>query len=233
MKQFKIRASAIGQIITNPKTKKAQEAGELSETAKTYCEIWLKEQLYKRKKEFTNKYVEKGTNSEEDSIEYLADIDKTIYFKNEEFFENDFMQGTPDIILNEKIIDIKSSWDAFTFPLFENEITNKIYWWQLQGYMILTERKKAELIYVLVNTPENLIEKEIYYTTKDNEFLSKEQYEEIEDNIRKNHNYDDTVSELRIKRFEIELNPDAEEQIKERVLQCRKYIEELITSIMG
>ena len=38
IKEFKIRASATSQIIGKPKTKKAQEAGELSQTAKSYCQ---------------------------------------------------------------------------------------------------------------------------------------------------------------------------------------------------
>jgi hypothetical protein len=50
MKDFKIRASQCGQIMTNPRAKKDIEAGVLSQTAKTYCEIWLKEQLYSEQK---------------------------------------------------------------------------------------------------------------------------------------------------------------------------------------
>jgi hypothetical protein len=38
------------------------------------------------------------------------------------------MTGTPDVILEDKIIDIKNSVDCFTFPLNEKELKNKAYW---------------------------------------------------------------------------------------------------------
>ena len=50
MKQFKIRCSSIGKIMGQPRSKAAKEAGELSETAKTYCRDWIMEQLYDRRK---------------------------------------------------------------------------------------------------------------------------------------------------------------------------------------
>ena len=45
MNKFKIRSSATGSIIGEPKAKKAKEAGELSQMAKTYCEDWAKEKI--------------------------------------------------------------------------------------------------------------------------------------------------------------------------------------------
>jgi hypothetical protein len=42
LKEFKIRCSAIGQIMTNPRS----NTEVLSETTKTYCQNWVKEQIY-------------------------------------------------------------------------------------------------------------------------------------------------------------------------------------------
>lgn len=58
MKRFKIRCSAIGQIMKNGTDKKS-----MGETAKSYVEQWIKEQLYGRKKEFSNKYTTKDRKS--------------------------------------------------------------------------------------------------------------------------------------------------------------------------
>lgn len=216
---FKIRCSAIGQIMTEPKTKADKEAGELSETAKSYCKTWLKEQIYAKRKDITTKYMNKGNVCEGQAIQRLNEYLGTFYSKNEELFENDFCKGTPDIVSTE-IIDIKNSFDCFTFPLFDKEIENKDYVYQLQGYMWLTGIKKAKLVYVLENLPDDMIEKELYYKgldyTKENELLYK---------------YDNVENDLRIKIFEIDYNPEIISKIISQVLKCRNYINKLIENL--
>ena len=128
MKNFKIRASALGKIMGAPRNKGDKEKGNLSQTAKTYLETWLKEQLYEKRINFSSKYTDKGIEVEDLSIDFLSNIRNTFLAKNEKNFENDFMTGTPDIILKDKIIDIKNSWSFATFPIFENELKNKDYY---------------------------------------------------------------------------------------------------------
>ena len=41
--EFKIRCSAIGQIMTN-----GRSGDGLSQTAKSYCENWVKEKIYSK-----------------------------------------------------------------------------------------------------------------------------------------------------------------------------------------
>jgi hypothetical protein len=224
MKQFKIRCSAIGQIMTNPRSKSEM----ISETAKTYCETWLKEQIFDRKKEISTKYMTKGIEAEDKSIDFLIENNVLPFcVKNEKFFENEFMQGTPDIDLLEEVVDIKNSWDVFTFPYFETKI-NKMYWWQLQGYIILTGKDRARLIYTLMDAPEHLIEKEIFYKTKDYEFLDSIEHEKIVQKVRKNMTFGDLPPKLRYKIFDVEKDQDAKKQIAERVYICRNYIYSLI-----
>ena len=69
MKEFKIRCSAIGQIMTNSRSK--SEA--LSKTTKSYLQEWVKEQIYKRKKTISSKYLEKGLIMEDNSLDYIAE----------------------------------------------------------------------------------------------------------------------------------------------------------------
>ena len=111
MKEFKIRASQCSKIM-------GQKA--LGKTGETYVKEWLIEQIYNRKKSISNKYLTKGILMEQDGIDMYAKhnlLDTLI--KNEQYFENDFMCGTPDLILEDKIVDIKSSWDCFTFPIYD------------------------------------------------------------------------------------------------------------------
>lgn len=195
LKEFKIRCSAISLIMTEPRSK--SEA--LSQTCISYLEQWVKEQLYNTKKQINSKYLTKGNEVEIEAIEYYAEVkDLGFVLKNQDYFENDFITGTPDLITNGVVYDFKSSWDCFTFPLFETKV-DKNYEAQLQGYMDLTGLKKAKLVYTLQNTPDQL------------------QWDEpIDYSI-----YPDT---LRIKEFEIEFDADFIERVNNRVIECRNYI---------
>ena len=201
MKQFKIRASGVGQIMTNAKKK-----GELSKTTLSYVDTWLKEQIYGVNKDFSSKYTDKGNRMEDAAIDYVEEhlYPNDLLIKNEEYFNDEYFKGTPDLILEDEIIDIKNSWDCFTFPLLAKELPNKDYYYQLQVYMHLTGRKKAKVIYVLMDTPEDLLG---YY----NSVVS----------------YQNIDSKHRIKVFEVEYSGEVIEAIKTRVNEIREYIKKL------
>ena len=225
---FKISASQTSKIMTMPRSKKAKEAGELSEGAKTYCKTWLKEQLYTRRKSFSSKYTQKGNEMEEASIEFIGEKLELFLMKNEQFYFNTHMQGTPDIILKDTIIDVKNSWDCFTFPLLETEVPEKAYWWQLQSYMYLTNRQHAKLIYVLSNAPEHIVESEAkraMWSAGDDDIT------EYYDAAYKELVYDDIADSLKIKVFEFDRDEEAIKTIFERVEACRNYIESLLKSV--
>jgi hypothetical protein len=197
---FKIRASASGSLMTNARSKTEL----LSETTKTYVQEWLKEHIYGVRKQINNKYLNKGIVLEDTAIDKAIEwLDLPMTLKNETYYENDYFCGTPDLIVNDTVLDIKCSWDCFTFPLFENEIPTKNYYYQLQVYMELLGLKKAKLVYVLLNTPEDL-----------------PSWEE-------KHNYDNLEKQYRIKTFDIEYDSEVIEELKNRVLNVREYINQL------
>jgi len=176
---------------------------ELSETAKTHVQDWLKEHIYGVKKEISSKYLNKGLALEDKAIDKAIEwLDIPFAIKNEQFFEDDFFTGTPDLIVNETVYDIKCSWDCFTFPLFDDEIPNSDYFYQLQVYMHLTGCKKAVLTYVLLNTPEELT------------------YEE-------KHDYDNVDVKYRIKTYSFNYDESVIEELKKRVENARNYINNL------
>ena len=215
--EFKIRCSAISGIMTKPKKKDDL----ISAGAKTYCKKWLTERIYDRKEDVSSKYMDKGNIMEDNSIDFIAEyLDYGSLLKNEHFYENDFMTGTPDLITGDGIIEIKNSWNCFTFPLFEDDIPNKGYFYQVQGYMHLTGLKKAKLIYTLMDTPEHLIEKEYRFKSSNtymeyDEFKEKYLYDKIQDNFK-------------IKIFEIDYDESVIDDIYDRVTNCRKYIDLLL-----
>ncbi len=229
-KPFKIRCSAIGHIMTEPKLKAAKKAGELSETAKGYCEDWLKGILYNRKLEFTNKYTEKGLIMEDASIDFLSEqLGLGMLFKDDQFLENDYMQGHMDISLPDYVFDVKNSWSWETVPLFKKEIPNSDYYWQLQGYMELANKKAAKLIYVLSDTPQHLIEREARNYCFYNGYGDMDI--EIYNEFCKKLTYQDVDPKLKIKIFDIARNDEDITRIKIQVEKCRIYIDKLLNQI--
>ena len=259
MKLFKIRASASSSIVggsigltdaqertyneLKAKPKLTEKQGEklkdltfkkmnpeLPSGAKTYCKTWLKEQLYKRRKEFSNKYTDKGQEMEKENLDFISDyFDIGMIIQNEDFFEDDFCTGTPDAILNDTIIDLKSSWDFDTFPLFDKDVPDSAYWWQGQVYMHLTGKRKYNLVYVLSDTPMHLIEKEAYYWAKNNG------YQELEESVLNKFfdrmTYQEVPNNLKIKSFKFDYDPTAIAKLQTRVLLSRTYIEQLIKEL--
>ena len=203
MSKLKIRCSALGQIIGKPKSK----SETLTQTAKTYVQDLAKQHIYGFRRSVESKYMSKGTQEEENAINLLSyHLDEPLLSKNEVRKENDFITGECDIETPDSIRDIKCSWDAKSFPLFDTKIPNKDYYWQLQGYMWLYGKSKAFLDYCLVNTPEEL------------------QYNESDC-----FDYDNVLIKHRIKTFDIERSEEDIELIKSKVEACRVYYNELIT----
>jgi hypothetical protein len=222
MKDLKIRCSAIGKIMTNSRSK-----GEvLSATTKTYIKELVLEHKYGIKKKINSRYLDKGNQVEDMAIELAEQaLDLGFVFKNELFFENDHLTGTPDIITDTLIVDVKSSWNGTTFPMFEDELPNKDYYWQLQGYMDLTGKHNAIVSYCLVDTPEDIVLDQIRRVAWAKKEL--EPSEETEQDVRSQHEFSHIPKDKRVKAFLVEKDEHAIWQIKERVEQCREYYTEL------
>jgi hypothetical protein len=222
MKDLKIRCSAIGKIMTSPRSK-----GEvLSATTKTYIKELVLEHKYGIKKEINSRYLDKGNQVEDMAIELAEQaLDLGFVFKNELYFENEHLTGTPDIITDTLIVDVKSSWNGTTFPMFEDELPNKDYYWQLQGYMELTGKHNAIVAYCLVDTPEDIVLDEIRRVAWAKKEL--EPSEETEQDVRSQHEFSHIPKDKRVKAFLVEKDEHAIWQIKERVEQCREYYTEL------
>lgn len=226
---LKIRCSGIKHVMTEPKTKKAKEAGELSVSVKTHLSDLFVSHVYGRNTNIENKYTIKGHMVEEDSLTLYTRYKKQgILYKNEEHFNNDYIQGTPDIIKGDTIIDIKSSWDIFTF--FRNKDAasiNSMYYWQLQGYMALTGANKAVIAYCLVDTPPTLREDEkrrLFFkmnaaTTEDKDYQLA--CEELDSKMV----YDDIPLTEKVIEVSIDRNDSDIDRIYKRVVECREYME--------
>lgn len=228
MKQFKCRCSKIGDIV--PVTKKDLDAGVLGKGAQTYVKKWLKEQPehYGRRKEFYGKYTYKGHAVEDDSIEFAGMyLGYDFLFKNEEYYSNDWVHGTPDVVLPDTILDVKNSWDYDTFPYWENKIPSTNYWWQGQGYMWLTGRKHYKLVYTLLDAPDEQVLSEAKRICFSNYLDLDTHLDEMYEKKKEELTYSDLPEHKRIKVFEFDRDEEAIERIQERVEAARRYVEEL------
>ena len=223
---MKIRSSAIGKIMTNPKTK-----GEsLSQTTKTYLQELAVEEVYNIRKEFSSRYTDKGNEVEELSIALCNDVlGLGFIYKNEEHYSNDWITGTPDVNTNEILLDVKSSWDATTFPFFDTELKNKDYFYQLQGYMWLVGKTDALLCYCLIDTPLQIVEDEIRREHWKASLI--EESLDLRAFVQAKHTFGHIPKEKRVKTFRIAKDDEVIEAIKTRIEECREYYNELINKL--
>ncbi|MCA9392543.1 hypothetical protein KC614_05105, partial [candidate division WWE3 bacterium] len=190
----------------------------LSETTKSELrEIWIKEEFGREKFVQTNAMA-KGTIVETDSIQLLQDVTGEVYFKNNEQISNDILIGTPDI--KKPLIDIKSSWDIWTFAKVDESYAVKTYIDQLAGYAMILEVNTARIIFALTNTPSSMTEHELYK-------LSFSMPEEATEKYRNNFVYDDIEPSKRIKSYEFSFSDLDFDEIRNRVPLWRDYLNEM------
>jgi hypothetical protein len=209
--------------MTNPKTK-----GEtLSQTTKTYLQELAVQEVYGIRKEFSSRYTDKGNEVEELSIALCNDVlNLGFIYKNEEHFENDWITGTPDVNTDEILLDVKSSWDATTFPFFDTELKNKDYLYQLQGYLWLTNKTEALLCYCLIDTPLQIVEDEIRREHWKASLI--EESLDLRAFVQSKHTFGHIPKEKRLKTFKIVKDDVIIDNIKTRIEECREYYNNLI-----
>lgn len=229
---YKFHPSSLGLIMTDAKIK----GDVLGETAKSHLLECYVTKKYGRSKDITNKFIEKGLLAEEDSIDLYTLVKDKLFIKNEELLQNDWFIGTPDLFEGETIltasviIDLKTSWDIFTFFQSMHKAIDKKYFWQLQAYMDLTGAKQARLVYCLVNTPFKLIEdekKKLLWTMGIIDPETDQAYLDACIRVDKNSNYDDIPIEEKYIEFIIDRDQEAIDKAHERVKICRDFLNAL------
>jgi hypothetical protein len=150
----------------------------------------------------------KGTDWEQDGIDLLNEVRFTKkYSKNTIRVTNELMSGCCDILMDDVIIDIKSSWSLETFPATPSEGDASGYEWQGRAYMWLYNKPSFELVYTMYTTPDELL------TEWDN--LSIHRVDHI-----------DPAKRITVVRYE--RDEALEEQIKERLIHCSEYYSQYI-----
>jgi len=203
---MKWRPSQLGKLMTNPRNK----SEVLSETAKSEIRRIAKEDFFGYSSEIKTKPMIKGTDWEQDGIDLLNNVRFTKYTKNKLRVENEYMSGCCDILLDDLIIDIKSSWSLETFPATPSEGESSDYEWQGRAYMWLYDRPEFELIYTMYNTPDELL------TDWDNLSI---------------HRVDHIPSHHRITVITYQRDEQYEDLIRERLIHCNEYYSQYVNEL--
>lgn len=150
---MKFRASSLGKLMTKSRSK----TDVLSQTAKSYIKQLAKEEFFQYRTEINSKYIDKGQQQEYDSIELLNIVRQESYSKHIGRVSNEYLTGECDILADDRIIDVKTSWSLDTWPELSEEAANSDYEWQMRAYMLLYDRNMAEVIHCLVTTNPDIL----------------------------------------------------------------------------
>jgi len=202
---LKFRASSLAEIMTDGKG----SVETLSVGAKTAIIKQAKEFIYGYDEIITSKYMTKGLEVEDQSIELLNSVLFKNFAKNTERKTNDWITGECDIVGDNRIHDIKSSWSLSTFPVLAYQGEDKTYEWQGRAYMMLWDMDEFEIDYCLVSTPAHLIGYE-------NPAI---------------HNVDHIAPELRVTRVLYKRDKALEDKIKKKVEEANVFYQQIIKQI--
>jgi hypothetical protein len=235
---YKVSCHTLPKIIGGGKGKLTDAVkANLKDTGKAILRSIYIDVFYKRKKEITSKYLDKGIDDEDKSISLYRKNNQIFTAKNTIEYSNDFIKGTPDLVLNTKklklVVDIKTCWDIWTYIGKTKEVAKKDYFWQLAGYSWLTGIKDIEIAYTLLSNSEYEMMRE-YERMKwslgileDGTEDTSQQLVDLEDKIRYNNTYDDIPEEKRLKVFRFEVKEEDYKTIENYVQLSREYLNKL------
>jgi hypothetical protein len=146
-----ITPSQFKKIMTNPRSKKARENGEWSQTAITYANELVLARLGVERDEVNAASLEWGNTWEPIAIERYEDetgsfpvsVDKSIFHP-----QFDFVCGKPDGLVNaDGIIEIKSPFNPLNhLANIETAAQYEDYKYQIQGYLWITGRSWCDFV---------------------------------------------------------------------------------------
>ena len=182
-----------------------KKSGELSQTCKTFLMEWYAQD----REEIHSKYITKGNLVEIDLIDFMAEqIGLGMAEKNELTLHNEWMVGTCDVVTNHLIVDVKAAWNRKTLQQQAVDGINSDYEWQGRGYMALYDRPTFIVFHGLMNTPEE--------ANYDGEVI-----------------YDDMPANERWVAFSIQRDVLIEQEIINRVIECRKWLADYHKKILA
>jgi hypothetical protein len=197
--------------------------------------------MFGRRPEIKSKYLDKGNASEEDGFTLMClELNLGMVYKNTELLQNEYQKGTDDLFVNDIVYDNKCSWSLDTFPMWETELPDEKYEWQVNSYCSMRGVKNGVVCYTLIDADKATVEREIKWCVDPDEayrktmnlVFTKSYFDELKAEFFPSSTLDcfiEIPQEKRIKPFKVTLDPAKITKIAQRVPMCRAYINELIT----
>ena len=202
----------------------------LSTGAKTYIQdVWYSEH-FEFQKSFTNKFTEKGkiqeSRSIKDLIGYFNSISEKKIFasKNEQWLQNDWIHGTPDLRLNTPrcTIDTKNVYYPNGLSFFDSEKEKRNYIDQIHGYNWLDGKDVGFVARILMNPPDSILEKEVWNYWKD-AGKDGQPTDSFRDEVRELFNFERKPIDERVNLFRVATTENDIKVIKKAVELSNEY----------
>jgi hypothetical protein len=173
--------------------------------------------------------VMKGVGLQRDAAELLTKLDKINYETPECTVQNDFLIGRCDIMctVHRKIVDIKASWNAPNFMANRKKgLLSREHWWQMQGYLDLYDMDFGQVAYVLLNTPEHLVQQEQAVLFKRYSFgeMERDKYDAEMERLDTIFDYSKIPETKRVIRFDVHRYDGFHNLIRNKVEKCRAWL---------
>lgn len=209
---------------------------QLSKGGKTYIQEIFNEHISGTKRVFSSKYTDKGNQVENISIaEVCRLLGLPVVVKNTDYYENEWTTGTPDVkfIPLSLQMDVKSVYYPHNLDFFDvddkgNKKLDAEYEWQQHCYNWMLGVDHAIVAKVLLNPPDDILEKEFYSMAK----AAGIPYHKIDDDFREEvRDYFDYESRMpledRVNVYTLTTEQKHIDQIKKAVELAREYYDEL------
>lgn len=178
--------------------------------------------------DYARSSLRKGNILEDEAIQIVSSLDKQSYSKEKCAISNDYLTGVCDVFHagSRKIVDVKASWNIYTFMPNMIEPVSSSYWYQMQGYMELYDADVAEVCYVLVNTPPHLIAAERSKLADKYMMgeITRDKYDEGMEGLDHSFDYNKIPLKRRVIRQEIARFKEVLPLIYRNVLKCRVWL---------
>lgn len=210
----------------------------LSEGCKTFLSSVYGKEKYGKwspSRDLGNKFTAKGKQAENTSIDLVSKLDGKMYYKNELVIENDWLKGTPDVIVGEDpynaemILDVKTPWDCEGFFSTLNADLIPDYLFQMQGYMAISNAQVAEVHFCLVDIPDYMLQQERERLFRRMEVVTELSPDFVREEARlvNNLTFGDIPMEERRIKFTVPRDEEIIQKIYRQVEKCRPYLQEL------
>jgi hypothetical protein len=223
---------------------------QLSETCKTFLEDWFLDNFFERRIIANAKQMDKGNMVEAKSIAFAQRHFGKLLSKYEgDVLENDFIRGICDVETDSEILEFKSCYTYRTMPYFDSKIENKEHELQLMCYLSegMYNKEVGHVCYTLQDLPPEMLIDELRRLSP-RKPTDLEVFKHVIQFVYTADGFEDAVSicadfgfeigkynemfkeiepEYRFKSFELKRDEEVLAKIKQRVIECRAYIETL------